>query len=94
MSPSPWFKLPAVSTASVLYDYGRHGERPIAVPNRWRTAESAMPGSAALDFMSDVDGVAGNSGSVTVDRNGGRHRQYCSAVTVGQMFSAMFTRGS
>jgi hypothetical protein len=70
MSPSPWFKLPAVSTASMLYDYERHGERPIAVPNRWRTAESAMPGSAALDFMSDVDGVAGNSGSVTVDRNG------------------------
>ncbi len=70
MSPSPWFKLPAVSTASALYDYGRHREHPLAVPDRWRTAETAVPGAAALDFMSDVDGVAGNSGSVTVDRNG------------------------
>ncbi|MCX7056494.1 MAG: S46 family peptidase [Proteobacteria bacterium] len=70
MSPSPWFRLPAVSTAEVLYDYGRHQDHPLLVPDRWRNAESTVRTSVALDFLSDVDGVAGNSGSITVDRNG------------------------
>ena len=70
MSPVPWFRLPAVAQAPELFASAGHRDHPLAIPDRWRAAEHVVPADTALDFLSDVDGVAGNSGSVTVDRNG------------------------
>jgi hypothetical protein len=43
---------------------------PFRLPDTWRAAHGRLSMATALDFVSDVDAVGGNSGSPVVDRDG------------------------
>ena len=43
---------------------------PFRLPDTWRAAKDRLSMTTALDFVSDVDAVGGNSGSPVVDRDG------------------------
>jgi len=70
LAPTPWYRLPAVTTARMLIDYTGHREVPLRLPPRWEHALAALEPATAVNFLSNVDGVAGNSGSVTVNADG------------------------
>ena len=66
----PWYRSPAVTTLSNLFEVAAREKASLQLDSRWTEAKSRMNGETAVNFISSVDGVAGSSGSVTVNSKG------------------------
>ena len=81
----PWYRLPAVTTISNLFDDAAHANSSLKLDPRWTEARSSIDGQTAVNFLSSVDGVPGSSGSVTVNTKG---------EVVGVLFSGAGSGGA
>ena len=70
MDPAPRYRLPAIANIGDLLAETHREHAPLELPPRWQTTIQALPVDTPTDFLSTVDGVAGNSGSVTVNAQG------------------------
>ncbi|HTO79437.1 MAG TPA: S46 family peptidase, partial [Methylocystis sp.] len=86
----PWYRLPAVTTISNLFDYATRPNSSLKLDPRWTEARSRIDGETAVNFVSSVDGVAGNSGSVTVDAKGEVLGVLFSGVGLGTAFDYVY----
>jgi len=66
----PWYRSPAVTTLANLFEFAAREKASLRLDPRWTEARSRMNEETAVNFVSSVDGVAGSSGSVTVNSKG------------------------
>jgi hypothetical protein len=86
----PWYRLPAVTTISNLFDYAARANWSVKLDPRWTEARSRMEAQTAVSFLSSADAVAGNSGSVTVDAKGEVLGVLFSGVGMGTSFDYVY----
>ena len=67
---APLRRSPAVTTLAELFEVAARPDASLKLDGRWTKARSRMDPKAAVNFLSSVDGVAGSSGSVTVNAKG------------------------